>query len=238
MKRLSVPQSRAEQAYQILLDEICEGSVPAGTPLIQEELAEQLGVSRQPIQQALARLKGDGLLEEAPGRGLCVPALDLSRMRSHYEIRSSLDRLAARLAAQRIADKTLKAKVVTDKGQRIIDAGSEAVAKEAVKDMIRLDIEFHSYIYTISGNPLIASTAETHWRFLRRVMGDILRRAQPPTSIWQQHESILKAIVSGDANNADNLAEHHIVNASEALINELTADNEFSNSTQRVGVRR
>ncbi|MFK7857815.1 MAG: GntR family transcriptional regulator [Granulosicoccus sp.] len=234
MKRLPISQSRAEQTYQILLDEICDGSMPAGTPLIQEELAALLGVSRQPIQQALARLKGDGLLEDAPGRGLCVPALNLSRMRSHYEIRSSLDRLAARLAAERVADITLDAMVVNDTGWKIIDAGTEAVAKEAVSDMIRLDIAFHSYIYTISGNPLIATTAESHWRFLRRVMGDVLRRAEPPASIWQQHEAILKAIVSGEASHADHLAKHHIDNASEALINELAKDNGLTIDSPKV----
>ena len=236
MKRLSVPQSRAEQTYQVLLDEICDGSMPAGTQLIQEELAAQLGVSRQPIQQALARLKGDGLLEEAPGRGLCVPALDLSRMRSHYDIRSALDRLAARLAAMRVAEATLNKQQVSDAGQKIVDAGRDAVAKGAVKDMIRRDIDFHSYIYTISGNPLIATTAESHWRFLRRVMGDVLRRAQPPASIWQQHQAILQAIVSGNADAADSLAEQHIENASDALLEEFTADEQSANSSQSVSL--
>ncbi|MFK8081023.1 MAG: GntR family transcriptional regulator [Granulosicoccus sp.] len=237
MKPISVPLSRAEQTYQVLLDEICDGSLPAGTPLIQEELAAQLGVSRQPVQQALARLKGDGLLEDAPGRGLCVPAIDLSRMRSHYEIRSSLDRLAARLAADRIKDATLDQKKVRKTGHKIIDAGARAIAEEKVSDMISLDIEFHSFIYTLSGNPLIATTAESHWRYLRRVMGDILRRAEPPVSIWQQHEAILQAVVSGDANTADKLAACHIDNASEALFNELTTHDKPTADSQRASIQ-
>ena len=221
MKKLAVPQSRAEQTYQILLDEICDGSMPVGTPLIQENLAAQLGVSRQPIQQALARLKGDGLLEEAPGRGLCIPPLDLSKMRAHYEIRGSLDRLAAQLAAQRVAEVSLNKSAVKTTGQKILDAGGKAVASGSVKNMIKRDVEFHLYLYELSGNPLITPAAETHWRFLRRVMGDVLRHAEPPVAIWQQHDEILQAIVSGNADLAASLAGTHIDIAREALMTEL-----------------
>ena len=225
MKRIAAQPGRSELAYQALLDEICDGSLPAGTQLVQEELAAQLGVSRQPIQQALARLKGDGLLEEAPGRGLCVPPLDQSRMRSHYQIRSSLDRLAARLAASRVADASLDSKDVQKNGQTIIDAGNSAVSSETVKDMIHHDIAFHSYVYAISGNSLIEPAAEVHWQFLRRVMGDVLRRAEPPPSIWQQHEAILQAIVAGDPIHAEQLAEDHIELACDSLAQALPAEN-------------
>lgn len=211
-------------AYQAILDEINDGSIPPGTQLVQEDLAAQLGVSRQPIQQALARLRGDGLLEEAPGRGLCVPPLDLSRMRLHYEIRSALDQLAARLAATRVSNGSLDQKEIQKKGKSIIVAGQRAVSKDAFGKMIRHDIEFHSFVYSISGNELIESTAEPHWRFLRRVMGDVLRRAEPPLSIWQQHEGILQAILSGDPPLAEALAADHIDIASEALTAALQED--------------
>ncbi len=217
MKQIAVQPGRAELVYQALLDEICDGSLQPGTQLVQEDLAAQLGVSRQPIQQALARLKGDGLLEEATGRGLSVSKLDLSKMRSHYEIRKSLDCLAVSLAAKRVAQKSLAAADVRKKGEIIIGRGRKAVNDDVVKTMIQHDIALHSFFYEISGNPLIANTAEIHWRFLRRVMGDVLRKAERPPSIWDQHDAILKAVVDGDSTLAEQLASDHIELACDRL---------------------
>ncbi|NIR59688.1 MAG: GntR family transcriptional regulator, partial [Gammaproteobacteria bacterium] len=76
----------AEQVYQAILDEICDGTLSPGAHLVQEQLAERLGVSRQPIQQAIALLKADGLVEEAGKRGVRVTPLDATAMRHHYEI--------------------------------------------------------------------------------------------------------------------------------------------------------
>lgn len=195
--------------------------MPPGTQLVQEELAAQLGVSRQPVQQALARLKGNRLLEEAPGRGLCVPILDLSRMRLHYEIRSGLDQLAARLAATRVSKGSLDQRTIEKQGESIIAAGRRAVSRESFVEMIRSGIEFHSFVYSISGNELIEGTAEIHWLYFRRVMGDVLRHAQSPPSIWEQHEEILQAILSGEPSLAVALAAKHIEDASEALASVL-----------------
>ena len=64
MRRIAPRPSRAELAYQAILDEICEGWLASGTHLVQEDLAARLGVSRQPIQQAMARWKSDGLVQE------------------------------------------------------------------------------------------------------------------------------------------------------------------------------
>ena len=217
MKPINSQPSRAELTYQTLLDAICDGTLPAGKPLVQEELAQQLGVSRQPIQQAIIRLKGEGLLEEAPGRGHRVPDLNLETMHDHYQIRSVLDQLAARLAAQRAAESKTAAEEICAQGGKILEAGFKAVEKESVKDMVRQDVAFHQCIYTHCGNSQIFSTVEVHWHFLRRAMGDVLRHAQPPPTIWTQHEKILDAIVSGDVDLAEANAASHIEGASETL---------------------
>ena len=217
MRPIHAQPSRAELAYQSLLDAICEGSLPAGEPLVQEDLAARLGVSRQPIQQAIIRLKSEGLVEDAPGRGHRVPELDLSTMKDHYQIRSAMDQLAARLAAMRAAESEAVANEISEQGRKILDAGRRAVDKDSVKEMIRHDIAFHGCIYRHCGNSQIALTVEHHWRFLRRVMGDVLRFARPPDEIWNQHEQILKAVVDGDPEQASALAAAHIEQANDSL---------------------
>ena len=224
MKPLATAPSLTEQAYQAILDEICEGAMPAGAPLIQEQLARTLGVSRHPIQQAMALLKADGLAEEAPGRGLRVAELDRETMLQHYQIRAALDGLAARLAAGRAARSAGERQRLASRGSAIMAEGLAAVAAGSVKRMVRHDVELHGLIYEYSGNPLIARAAEPHWRQLRRVMGEVLRRAEPPDVIWRQHQDILDAVVAGDAARAEQQALAHVERAAQGLASALGAE--------------
>jgi DNA-binding GntR family transcriptional regulator len=86
-----------------------------------------------------------------------------------------------------------------------------------VGEQVRLDEELHSLFYEYSGNPLLDRTAEPHWRFLRRAMGEVLRRAELPCEIWRQHEEILEAIVAGNPARAEALIVDHDLHAAETL---------------------
>ena len=117
----------AEQVYRAILDEICAGSLQAGAHLVQEQLAAQFGVSRQPVQQAMALLKADGIVEEVGKRGLRVVDLDLEEMRYRYDIRAALDELAARGAALRVKSDKAFAAQLERRGREILSAGQSAV---------------------------------------------------------------------------------------------------------------
>jgi DNA-binding GntR family transcriptional regulator len=215
---LLTPQpSLVEQAYEALLGEIADGTLAPETHLVQEVLAARYGVSRQPIQQALLLLKADGIVEDAGRRGLVVAPLDLRMMQDRYQVRAALDALAARLAARRCAASPETAAQTRRDGERILAAGVNAVASGDVKAMVGHDVTFHAFIYGASGNPMIGPTAELHWRFLRRVMGEVLRRSGPPRDIWQQHRAILDAIVAGDAAEAERRILDHIESAAGRL---------------------
>ena len=224
MKHLETFPRLAQRAYQSLLDEICDGALAPGTHLVQEELARKLGVSRQPIQQAMALLHSDGLVREQGGRGLYVAQLDSGVMRQHYEIRSALDALAARRAAARAAASRTVAADILERGQALIEAGRAASAGGSVQHLVRCDVAFHNFLYDASGNPLLGDTAESHWRYLRRVMAEVLRRVEPGPAIWQQHENILAAVVDGDGETAAALALAHVDGAAERLAAAMTTD--------------
>ncbi|MEK9763914.1 MAG: FCD domain-containing protein [Deltaproteobacteria bacterium] len=74
-------------------------------------------------------------------------------------------------------------------------------------------VRIHALIYELSGNPLLSRTAESHWRFLRRAMGEILRRAKLPNEIWRQHAEIVDAIASGDEDLSFELMIEHDLGA-------------------------
>ena len=130
LTQLQVAPDLVDQVYTSLLKAISEGDIAPGARLTQEELAEQLAVSRQPVLQALRLLKRDGMVIDAPGRGLMVAPLDPAVIAQFYEVRGVLDGLAARLAAHH------KAKIAPG----IIERGRKAVAGDKVGAMVDADI--------------------------------------------------------------------------------------------------
>ena len=196
-----------DQVYRSLLDAISGGNLAPGSRITQEEVAEQLAVSRQPVLLALRLLKKDGFVLDAPGRGLLVAPLDGVWLGQVYQIRCALDALAARLAAQ--------AHAVMD--PELIRQGRLATRSQDVQAMMAADAAFHNAIYAASGNPLIAQSAQLHWQHIRRAMGAVLQVANMRESIWDEHAAIAKAIATGDADRAESLSRQHGEDASRNL---------------------
>ena len=217
MKPLDTTPNLTERVYGAIVDEILDGTLKPGQHLVQEQLATELGVSRQPIQQAMALLRADGLIEEAGRRGMIVTRLDIDRMRHHYEIRAVLDGFGARQAAKRCTEDPGRARAFWMEAEVILAGGVAAVAEGPASEQIRYDELFHEMVYTRSGNPVLADTAGPNWRFLRRAMGDVLRHAAPPAAIWEEHQSIAEAVADGNPDLAERLARDHVRNAAEQL---------------------
>jgi DNA-binding GntR family transcriptional regulator len=201
-----------DEVYRVLLDAICEGSIAPGARIVQEEIAEQLAVSRSPVLQAFRLLKKDGLVEDAPGRGLQVTPLDATRIGHLYELRGALDSLAARLAARK--------KVKIDKA--LVANGRKLSKGNDVRAMIEADMAFHTAIYTASGNPLIVDSARLHWMHLRRVMGAVHQVIGQRKSVWDEHAAIADAIEGGDEDLAAKLSLQHTEVARENLVHHMS----------------
>lgn len=215
MRALTPQPTLVDQVYQAVLSEISEGKFGPDHRLIQEEIAESLGVSRQPVQQALLLLRNHGLLRDAPGRGLMVAPLDPEHVRNLYEVRAMLDGLATRNAAERGREAARK------EGPAFIARGRDAVASRSIARMIAADMDFHFFLYDLSGNPLVAEMSASHWSYLRRVMGEVLLHGETPGDIWDQHEAILTAVISSEPGEAEAIARHHISQASDKLVTGL-----------------
>jgi len=107
MQPLDPQPALIDRAYEQLVEAIADGTLAPGQRIRQEELGRALGVSRQPISHALQLLKQQKLVEENGRRGLIVSEIDPARVREIYQVRSALDALAARLAAERIAGRAV-----------------------------------------------------------------------------------------------------------------------------------
>lgn len=215
MRTLSSQPTLVAQVYDELLAAITDGQLQPNERLIQDELAAKLGVSRQPVQQALLLLRNDGLVTQAAGRGLIVAAVKAETARHLYEIRSALEGLACRRAAERGSDRAGEA------GAVLIAAGRAALDSRSVSRMVAADLKFHHLLYELSGNPLIQQTTEPHWRHMRRVMGEVLMRDDTPLRIWNEHAGILAAVVAGDGDLAERLGKAHIDGAAQVFLARL-----------------
>jgi DNA-binding GntR family transcriptional regulator len=215
MKTLQPQPKLAQRVHRAILNEIAAGRLPPGSRIIQEQLAQELGVSRQPVQQALLLLRNQGILHDAPGRGLLVAQLDLDHVRHMYDMRAVIEGLACRRAAE------INASRAAVEGAALLHAGREAVGSGAIAPLIAADMAFHDFIYTLSENPLIAPAMETHWIYTQRVMGEVLMHDEQPRDIWDQHEAILAAIAAGDARQAEQQARRHISQAADFMIQRL-----------------
>jgi DNA-binding GntR family transcriptional regulator len=215
MKVLATQPRLVSQVHQAILSEIAQGNLRPGARIIQEQIAEELGVSRQPVQQALLLLRNQGVLSDAPGRGLVVAALDLEYVRNMYEIRAVIEGLAFRRAAEHNAELARKL------GPTLIANGHRSAASSSVAEVIASDLQFHSLVHELSRNSLIAPMMEAQWTCTQRVMGEALMREGRASEIWSEHESMLEAVMSGDGDRAEALARAHIARAAALVIDRI-----------------
>lgn len=208
MESLVSPTTLVDQAYAVILDAICEGTLKPGERLTQSDVAERLNVSRQPIHNALLVLKSQGFLQETGRRGLCVAPLDPALFEAIYQFRSAIEPLAVRLATARMKPADLAS------GEVLIAQGMKAV-KDQGGAAVRADMAFHSWIYDLSGNVMIVETMRLNWQHLRRAMGEVLRHPRLSTRVWNEHRAIVETMAKGDGEKAALLMGGHVMSAFE-----------------------
>jgi DNA-binding GntR family transcriptional regulator len=213
LTRITLEPDLVERVYDALLHSITEGTLAPGTRLAQEDLAEQLNVSRQPVLQALRLLKKDGFVVDAGKRGVMVTSIDADGIAQVYQLRGALDALASRLAAER--------KAHIDEG--LIERGRKAARGRSIAALVESDIAFHNAIYDASGNALIAESANRHWAHIRRAMSSVLFTAGIRESVWDEHEAILAAIRAGDGPKAERLTREHGETAANKVTDRILA---------------
>jgi DNA-binding GntR family transcriptional regulator len=194
-----------DQVYARILDAITDRTLLPGQRIRQNELAERLGVSRQPVSHALHLLHRQGLVAESGRRGFEVTQLDPTRIRQLYEVRGAIDALAARLAAGRTGADAKGCALL----EAALHAGRAIDRNTPLSKLIALDVEFHGAIYHLAGNPAIEEMIAPQWPHMRRSMAAVLAELDYRESAWSDHETIAAAILAGDAGMAEAAASAH-----------------------------
>lgn len=206
---LEAVEPLVERAHKALLDAICEGRLAPGERLTQEGLGELLGVSRQPISQALALLKQQGFVRDASGRGLEVAPVEPDRLRALFEVRAALDELAASAAAKRAARDPAACAKQLGRLDEVVRAGHRAVARADLPELVRADVAFHGLIAELSANPVVVEIAAQHWGHIRRGITVALEDPGFHRRCWEEHAAMATAIRAGRSEEAARIARSH-----------------------------
>ena len=192
---------------------ILSGRFALGQRLIEADLTRDLGVSRGPLREALRRLSAEGLVELVPNRGAVVRRLTRQEVADRYQIRESLEGLAARLATARLAEGDNRARLAA------AALPYEAEAPPRSIDQARQDnYVLHQTIAELSGNPQLAEMSRQLW--LPTVM--VALRAAVDAEHWRQsaieHAGVVEAIRARRPAAAERLMRRHLRRGCEMIL--------------------
>ncbi|MEV2245761.1 GntR family transcriptional regulator [Streptomyces sp. NPDC049970] len=184
--------SLGAQARDALLQRIVDRRYEQGARLVEREVAEELGMSRVPVREALRALVTEGLLELLPHSGVRVRRLALADVEHLYEVWEPLAVQASRLAARAVAAGEAGQLAALEATLR--QAESAAAADEGTRE-VAAHTAFHEGVVAMSGNPLLARTMDQLSWQLRLLFG--LR--EEPAHMRAQHAEMYRHISAGDS---------------------------------------
>ncbi|WP_320668978.1 GntR family transcriptional regulator [Patulibacter defluvii] len=198
---------------------IMTGEIAIGAQLRQAELANELGVSRTPVREALRQLQTGGLIEVVPHRGAIVRVPVPWEVREAYQVRAELEGFACALAVDRISRAELDVLREANAAMREATTNPQELAPGEKPPTTHVNDVFHTTIHQAAGNQRLARTiSELNDTFPRNVSWLVLRGDQRHREQnVEEHERIVEALAAGDANAARREMQRHVDNAGEQL---------------------
>lgn len=207
------PASAEVEAYRYLLGRIRAGDLKPGTRLRAEEIATQIGMSRMPVREAFRRLDTEGYVTIRPNRGAVVTDHTFEEIQELFEIRSVLEGLAARLAAERIGP--AQADELRELLRRM------RTGQKSANDWLPRHWAFHEYICSLSGRKRLIREIER----LHGVLEPYLRlwffHANRPVIAIKDHQELLTVILSRNPDKAEAAMREHVLVTAPHVINFL-----------------
>jgi DNA-binding GntR family transcriptional regulator len=211
--RAHQPLRRA--VYDEVQRRIVDGRLQQGQRIFEDQLAQELDVSRNPVREALQALQSEGFVELEPRRGARVAVITAERANELFELREALEGMVARLAAQRRTPDQLLGL------QRLVQLGAAAARSGDLLALPALNTEFHRLLCNAANNAMLADSVERmsqliQWVYTKRI-------TQRGSKSWTEHHRIVDAIADADPARAFNEACQHISNARRAYLTDQLA---------------
>ncbi|MFQ6014481.1 MAG: GntR family transcriptional regulator [Anaerolineae bacterium] len=210
-------RTKQELAYEALHEAIITCQFPPGKRLIENELAQQLGMSRSPVREALKRLQTEGLVEVIAHQGVIVADVALTSVHELYLILGALEGLACREASQRCGNDTLSQMAT------ILERMGEAAINEEFAEWTRLNLEFHRVSRQDCGMPHLLRLIEDTWHRILRFHFYVGAAAQRSKDGVGEHETIYAAMKEQAGERIEQVVRAHYLNAAESFSRFLRA---------------
>jgi len=198
--------SLADQVYDVIEQKILNGDYPAGEVLSESRLTEELGVSRTPIREALARLQNEKLVETSAA-GTVVLGITGQDVKDMYEIKRYLEPHVCSLAIDRISEEALK------RMEEIVEQQEFYEMKHNLDQLRNLDTQFHDIIYSSCGSPIFQSVLSPIHHKLLKYRKASLENSDRSLHSVEEHRAIYEAIKEKDKKRVEELMTNHIDHA-------------------------
>lgn len=201
VRQLKRPAPLRESVYEALTEMIIAGTLKPGEHLVEVALAEMLGVSRQPVREALQRLHNEGWVNLRPGYGATVQVPSEDEVDQLLAARTVLETESARLAATRATKEDV------EKLEALCKEGSDMIATGDVDGAVKVNAELHRVVAELSGNRYLADFSAQVDRRVRWYYTPVA--PQRGQASWREHAQLIKAIAAGDGDKAADVMHKH-----------------------------
>ena len=209
---LDTYQPLREAVCETLRDAIRKGILEPGERLMEVQLAEELGISRTPVREAIRKLEQEGYVIMMPRRGTYVSDISTNDVKEIFEIRSALESLATGLAARRIEPDELETL------QNLLIEIEGYIAKNDMEKIVETDIKFHGLLYQVSRNERLVNIINNLKEQLARFRTLSMSYPGRLQETLEEHSEMVEAIANGDVSAARDAAEHHMERAEKTLL--------------------
>ncbi|GAA4880960.1 GntR family transcriptional regulator [Saccharopolyspora cebuensis] len=209
-RQVARPVPLRETVYDAILEMIITGELAPGRHLVEKELAEMLGVSRQPVREALQWLKKDEWVDLRPGYGAFVHSPTPEEADQLLGVRTLLEAESARLAALHSTKEGVAALKQTYK------RGVAALKADDIDTVVSANAELHTQITAMSGNKILGELAGQVARRVRWYHTPVAKSRGKKS--WDEHAALIDAIAKGDADLAARLMREHTEHTRESYL--------------------
>ena len=205
--------------FNTLRQAIITGEFAPGERLMEIALANRLGVSRTPVREAIRKLELEGLVVMIPRKGAEVAKITEKDLRDVLEVRSSLEELAAELAAERMNDE------VKENLEKALKEFEEAIESDDNAAIADSDVDFHDVIFEATGNARLIQIINNLREQMYRYRLEYVKDTEYHTVLLNEHRELAKAMVEGRKEDARKIMKRHIDNQEMTVIRNIKEEN-------------
>lgn len=207
------------RVFHRIREDILRGKYKQNEALIEIKISEELGVSRTPVREAIRQLELEGLVTSIPNKGAIVTGISSKDIEDIYAIRSLIEGLAARWAAQNITDEQIS------ELEEIVYLSEFHLSKRNFEQLYELDNRYHEKLYEISNSKILKHVLSDFHHYVQRVRKASLSSVERAENSILEHKAILEAMKNGDYQKVEALTNKHIINTSKNVADKKIMEN-------------